>query len=134
LTDIDELTPVLLVWDSTLGSPPELQSRGGLVVAVPPEFMPLPDRGVLVGLGGYARRDGTGGWQWVLQGEVDPLDQFVDSLTGLGLWKNQNARTAVKTLISRLFSAGIPRQTIATQFPQVYAAIAAEIASEQAAQ
>jgi hypothetical protein len=132
MVDISELVRVTFVWDATLGSPAELQSYGGLVVAMPPAMIPLPDRGELFGVGGYSRTDGTGGWQWVIQGETDPVDAFVDSLTGRGGWANQSSRTLVKTLVARLFSAGIPRQTIATQIPQFYSAIAAEIASEQA--
>lgn len=131
--DISDLTQVTFVWDAALGSPTELSKWSGLVAAVPPEYLPLPDRGVLFGLRGYSRTDGAGGLQWVLQGDVDPLDQFVDSLTGRGGWTNLTARTAVKTMIGRLFNAGIPRGTIASQFPQLYAAIAAEITSEQQA-
>jgi hypothetical protein len=132
MTDIGDLVKVTFVWDATLGSPAELQSYGGMIVGVPPELTPLPDRGQLFGIGGYSRADGSGGWNWIIQGDVDPVDAFVDSLTGLGHWVNQGARTTVKTMVGRLFSAGIPRQTIATQVPQLFAAIAAEINSEQA--
>lgn len=66
-------------------------------------------------------------------GTVDPVDQFIDSLTGKGLWLNQTSRTTVKTLAQQLFSAGIPKNTIATRLPQFYNAVAAEILAEQAA-
>jgi len=130
MTDISDYQPVTMIWDATLGSPPEVQSYGGEVVLVPPEVLPLPARGQLLGLGGYSRTDGSGGWQWVLQGDIDPVDAFVDSLTGKGGWSNQTSRTAVKTMVARLFSAGIPRATIATQIPQFYQAVAAEVTAE----
>jgi hypothetical protein len=130
VADIGAYQAVTMVWDSTLGSPTELQSYGGQVVLVPPEVLPLPARGSLLGLGGYSRTDGSGNWQWVLQGDVDPVDAFVDSLTGKGGWTNPTARATVKTMISRLFSAGIPRTTINAQIPQFYNAVAAEVAAE----
>lgn len=133
MTTIDELVAVTLVWDATLGSPAELQPQGGKVVLLPPEMFPLAPRGTLLGMGGFSRQDGAGGWQWVLQGEVDPVSAFVDTLTGLGKWVNPTAKQAVVTMIGQLWSAGIPRATIAVRFPQLYAAIAAELASERSA-
>jgi hypothetical protein len=131
VTDISDYQPVLMVWDATLGSPTELQSYGGQTVLVPPDVLPLPARGNLLGLGGYSRTDGSGGWQWVLQGDVDPVDAFVDSLPAQGHWTNPTSRATVKTMVARLFSAGIPRTTIATQIPLFYNAVAAEVAAEQ---
>lgn len=131
MTNISDYQSVAMVWDATLGSPVELQGFGGQVVLVPPEVLPLPARGSLLGLGGYSRTDGSGGWQWVLQGDTDPVDAFVDSLTGKGGWSNPTSRAAVKTMVARLFSAGIPRTTIGTAIPQFYNAVAAEVAAEQ---
>lgn len=129
-----DLITVTLIWDAQLGSPPELQPYGGKIVAVPPDRIPLPERGMLFGLRGYAKRDGQGGWQWVLQGDIDPVDAFVESLTGKATgWSNPTSRATVKLMIQRLFSAGIPRGTIATQIPQFYNAVAAEVVAEQAA-
>lgn len=130
---VADLVQVTVVWDASLGSPVELQSYGGAVVAVPPNYFPLPDRGTLFGVKGYSRKVGDGTWQWILQGDTDPVDAFVDSLTGRPGWVNQGARTTVKTMVQRLFSAGIPRETIATQIPLFVQAVVAEYAAEQSA-
>lgn len=129
---IVDLVTVTLVWDAALGSPAELQTYGGRIVAVPPSYLPLPPRGTLFGLKGFSRQT-SGAWEWVLQGDVDPVDAFVDGLTGHGGWTNPTSRATVKLMITRLFSAGIPRATIASQIPQFYNAIAAEVVAEQGA-
>jgi hypothetical protein len=72
-------------------------------------------------------------WEWVLTGDIDPVDQFVDSLTGRPGWLVPGSRAVLKTMVQRLFSAGIPRATIATQVPQMYQAVAAEVLAEQQA-
>lgn len=131
--DVGDLVQVTMVWDAALGSPPELQAFGGKVVAVPPNFFPLPARGTLFGVRGYSRHNGDGTWDWILQGDIDPVDSFVDSLTGLGGWSNQTSRATVKLMLQRLFSAGIPRNTIATQIPQFVQAVKAEVLAEQTA-
>lgn len=130
--DVNQLVTVTFVYDAALGSPADTQVLGGRVVAVPPAYIPLPVRGRFLGQPGYSRQAG-GAWEWVLQGDVDPVDAFVDSLTGRGSWLVPQSRAVIKLLIQRLFSAGIPRSTIATQVPQMYAAVAAEIRAEDAA-
>lgn len=134
-TDVSDLVPVTLIWDAALGSPadPDLQDRGGDVVSVPPSRIPLPARGTLFGLRGYSRQGNFGAWEWVLQGDVDPVDGFVDSLTGRGGWMVPASRAAIKTMVQRLYTAGIPRNTIVTQMPQVYQAIAVEVRAEDSA-
>jgi hypothetical protein len=133
-TPITELIPVRLVWDAALGSPPEVQSYGGAIVAVPPEAIPLPQRGRLFGLRGYSRQVQPATpipWEWVLQGDVDPVDQFVNGLTGRpDGWVDQAAREFVKTVLYQLASAGIPRQTLAERFPLLFNAIKAEAIAE----
>lgn len=126
---ITNLIVVRLVWDAAMSSPPEFQHYNGVLVAVPPEAIPLPVRGFLFGLRGYSRQTANDPvpWEWVLQGDVDPADAFVDSLTGRGSWLVADARALVKLMIQRLFSAGIPRQTLVEQFPQLVQAIAAEV-------
>jgi hypothetical protein len=132
---ITELIPVRLIWDAGLGSPPELQGYGGILVSVPPEAIPLPSTGSLFGLRGYARQAvGAVPWEWVLQGDVDPVDTFVDQLTGRPGWILADARAGLKTMLMQLFSAGIPRATLAARFPELFNAIKAEILAEVAAQ
>ncbi len=135
-TPITELIPVRLVWDPALGSPPEMEGYGGAIVAVPPEAIPLVQRGFLFGLRGYSRQVQPAvpiPWEWVLQGDVDPVDQFVDSLTGRpDGWVNQQAREFVKTVLYQLASAGIPRATLAERFPLLYTAIKTEVLAEVA--
>ena len=131
-----DLTEVTFIWDAALGSPPELQQYANRVVAVPPTMLPLPPRGRFLGIGGYSRQAPTPGgpvWQWVMQGSTDPIDQFVDSLPAPSPWLVPASREAVKLMIARLFSAGIPRNTIATQIPQFYNAIANQVRAEEAA-
>lgn len=133
---ITNLIPVRLVWDAALGSPPEVQGYGGAIVAVPPEATPLPIRGSLFGLRGYSRQVQPSvpiPWEWVLQGDVDPVDQFVDGLTGRpDGWVNQTAREFVKTTLYQLASAGIPRATLAERFPLLFSSIRTEVIEEQA--
>jgi hypothetical protein len=130
---VADLVQVTVVWDASLGSPTELEGYNGAVVAVPPAYFPLPDRGTLFGVKGYSRKVGDGTWQWILQGDVDPVDAFVDSLTGRPGWVSAPSRAVVKTMIQRLFSAGIPRETIVTQIPQFVQAIVAEYVAERSA-
>lgn len=132
MTEVDDLVEVTFIHDPALGSPPELASLGGKVFGVPPERIPLPARGKLLGQRGYSRQTPGGAWEWVLQGDTDPVDQFVDALTGRPGWLVPDSRTVVVTMIKRMFSAGIPRATIQNQVPQFYAAIAAEIRAEDA--
>jgi hypothetical protein len=102
-------------------------------VGIPPSYLPLPTRGTLFGIKGYSRQvnDQAWKWEWILQGDADPVDSFVDGLSPAGHWKNLQARDVVKTMIQRLFSAGIPRETIATQIPQFINAIVTEYVAEQ---
>ncbi len=129
---LSELVPVLLVYDPALGSPPETQSWGGRIIMVPPEMIPLPQRGEIWGQRGFSRQGSTM-WEWVMVGDTDPVDQFVDSLTGRPGWPVPASRAVLKLLVQRLYSAGIPRNTIATQVPQMYQAVAAEVIAEQQA-
>jgi hypothetical protein len=131
--DPSRLVLVRIVWDAILGSPPELQGYGGVQVLVPPTYIPLPDRGTLYTVRGFSRQGADGVWEWVLQGDVSPVDHFVDSLTGRPGWVNQSARETVKTMVTRLYSAGIPADTIASQIPLFVQAIAAEVVAEQQA-
>lgn len=128
---IADLVPVVMIYDVSLGSPPESQPYANQVLLLPPEFFPLPDRGVVLGQPGFSRQ-ASAQWQWVMTGITDPVDQFVDSLTGRGAWTNQSARTVVKTMVQRLFTAGIPRSTISSQLPAFYQAVATEVLAEQA--
>lgn len=130
--DVSQLVRVNVVWDASLGSPAELQGYGGAVVAVPPDYFPLPARGTIFGVKGYSRHNGDGTWDWILQGDVDPVDQFVDGLTAIGRWENAASRAGVKDMVQRLFSAGIPRETIATAIPQFVQAVYQEVIAEQA--
>jgi hypothetical protein len=132
VTALGELIPVLLVYDVALGSPIETQPWGGRIIMVPPEMIPLPQRGEIWGQRGFSRQGATM-WEWVMVGDTDPVDQFVDSLTGRPGWLVPGARLVMKTLVQRLFSAGIPRATIAAQVPQMYQAVAAEVVAEQQA-
>jgi len=81
MTDVDDLIAVTLIYDAALGSPVETQPLGGRILLVPPDVFPLPVRGVVYGQPGFSRQAGTG-WKWVMQGNVDPVDTFVDSITG----------------------------------------------------
>ncbi len=132
-TPYSDLVPVRLVYDPALGSPVEMQPYGGILVSVPPSALPLPQTGRLFTLRGYSRQiQGIVPWEWVLQGDVDPVDQFVDSLTGRpDGWVSQADRSFVKLTLQQLFSAGIPRATLADRFPQLYNAIRNEVIAEQ---
>lgn len=139
---LGDLVDVTFVYDPGLGSPPETQPLGGKVIAVPPTVLPLPQRGTLLGQAGFGRQQAVADplnpgstvvrWEWVLQGATDPVDPFVDALTGRPGWLVPASRATVKLLIQRLYSAGIPRATIQSQVPQLYQAIAAEIRAEDA--
>lgn len=130
MTALADLTPVTLIYDAAAGSPVETQPWGGRIIMVPPEMIPLPQRGKLYGQAGFSRQN-AGAWEWVMVGDTDPVDQFIDSLTGRPGWLVPSARAVMKLLVQRLFSAGIPRATIATQVPQLYQAVAAEVLAEQ---
>jgi hypothetical protein len=133
MTDsISDLVPVTLIYDTTLGSPPESAPLANQIILVPPEMFPLPTRGTVYGQPGFSRQIGDA-WQWVMGGTTDPVSQFVDTLTAKGVWVNQTAKSTVMTLVQRLFSAGIPRSTISSQLPAFYQAVAAEVLAEQTA-
>lgn len=136
MTTLDELVEVTLIHDASLGSAPETASLNGKVIAVPKEVIPLPRKGSLVGLPGFGRQTVIAGgalrWEWVLQGGTDPLDAFVDSLTGRGGWLLPASRTTVKDMCQALFNKGFTRTQIQNQMPQVYSAIAAEVTAEAA--
>lgn len=135
-----DLVDVTLIWDAALGSPAGKQALGGRTIGVPKSAIPLPLRGVFLGEPGFGRQQTVTDpgdpaqtivrWEWVLQGGTDPVDVFVDSLTGRPGWVVPQSRAVLKLMIQRLFSAGIPRATIAQQIPQLYAAIAAEVRAE----
>jgi hypothetical protein len=140
--ELSDLVEVTFIYDPALGSPTSTQALGGKVIGVPSTSIPLPLRGKLLGQPGFGRQmvvpdpqdpaSTIHRWEWVLQGGTDPVDTFIDSLTGRGGWVNVQARTVVKTLVQRLFSAGISRTTIQTQVPQLYQAIAAEVRAQDA--
>jgi hypothetical protein len=129
MTVLADLIQVTFIYDTTLGSPIETQPLGGKVVAVPPTYIPLPDRGTLLGQPGFSRQTATA-WEWVMQGANDPLDQFVDSLTGLGFWVLPASRTIMKSLCQAMFNRGFTKAQIQTQMPQLYQAIINEKAAE----
>lgn len=140
-----DLVEVTLIYDPTLGSPAETQALGGRVLALPPSLFPLPQQGVLLGLRGFGRQQVVAAptpqnpdatrlrWEWVLQGDVDPMDQFVDQLTGRPGWLVPASRATTKLSLQRLLAAGVPRTGLAQQFPLLYQAIAAEVRAEVAA-
>jgi hypothetical protein len=146
MLDVSEPVDMVSVWyihDPQMGSPPELAHLGNTSVPVPAAAIPLKARGKLYGHRGYSRQrsvetppaSGTFEmrWEWVLMGDVDPIDQFVDSLTGRPGWILPEARATVKLMIERMFSAGIPRATIRNQVPPFFAAVQAETRAEDAA-
>lgn len=143
---VADLVSVTFIYDPALGSPVETQPLGGRTVAVPKSAIPLPKRGSLLGQQGFGRQavvaDPTSPetppatmirWEWVLQGGTDPVDLFVDNLTGRPGWLIPASRATIKTLVQRLFSAGIPRSTIVNQVPLMYQAVAAEVRAEDSA-
>jgi hypothetical protein len=144
MTELADLVEVTFIYDPALGSPIEAQSLGGKQYGIPRGNIPLPRRGVLLGQPGYGRQStvlvGTPNpdttvvrWEWVLQGATDPVDAFIDNLTGRGGWVVPSSRAVLKLLVQRLFTAGIPRATITSQVPQMYQAVAAEVRAEDAA-
>lgn len=142
--NIADMVDVTFIYDPALGSPKDTEKWGGRVIGLPRTSFPLPIRGILLGQPGFGRQQTVAAptpeasdattvrWEWVMQGATDPVDAFVDSLTGKGMWTLTASRTVVMTLVQRLFSAGIPRTTIQNQVPQLYRAIAAEIRAEDA--
>ncbi len=140
-----DLVEVTFVYDPELGSPKGAEKHGGKKFGVPKSRIPLPQRGVLFGQPGYSRQqivpdptpdvpDNTAmRWEWVLQGDTDPVDEFVDGLTGRPGWVVPQSRQVIVGLVRQLFSAGIPRRTIARDVPRMFAAVANEIRAEDAA-
>jgi hypothetical protein len=124
-----DLIPVTFIYDVTLGSPIESQPYGGKVAAVSRSQIPLPQRGIFLGQPGFSRQN-AGAWEWVMQGDTDPLDAFVDSLTGRGSWTLPASRTTVKSMCQALYRQGFTRTQIQTQMPAVYSAISAEVRAE----
>jgi hypothetical protein len=130
-----ELVLVTLIYDTTLGSPIEYVNDGGKQIAVPASQIPLPQRGVFVTWPGFSRQSIVGGvlrWEWVMQGAIDQLDAFVDSITGKGGWLVTASRNTMKTLCQALLRQGFTRAQIQAQVPQLYQAIAAELTAEAA--
>ena len=124
-----ELVAVTLIYDVSLGSPIEYVNDGNKQIGIPKDQIPLPNRGVFITWPGFSRQTVVGGllrWEWVMQGETDPLDSFVDSLTGRGGWTVAASRTTIKNLCQTLFKQGFTRTQIQNQMPNVYGAIAAE--------
>lgn len=124
-----DLIQVTFIYDASLGSPIESQPDGGKVVAVSKDQIPLPQRGEFLGRAGFSRQP-AGAWEWVMQGDTDPLDAFVDSLTGRGAWTLAASRTTVKSMCQALYRNGFTRTQIQNQMPQLYQAIAAEVKAE----
>lgn len=129
--DASDLVMIHVIYSPADGSPPDTAQYGGAVVGVPPNYIPLPARGQLFGVNGFSRMV-DGQWQWVLQGAINPVDAFVDSLTGQGGWVVTASRDDIRLLCQQLLGLGIPSGTIAARIPQVYASIAAEIRAEDA--
>jgi hypothetical protein len=127
--NLGTLVQVTFIYDATLGSPIESQPDGGKIVAVPRDQIPLPARGVFLGQAGFSRQP-AGAWEWVMQGDTDPLDAFVDSLTGKGAWTLPASRTVMKSMCQALYRQGFTRTQIQNQVPQLYQAIAAEVRAE----
>lgn len=126
---IADLVKVTAVYSPSDGSPPETQQYGGVIVAVPPNYLPLPARGKLFGINGYSRQV-EGAWQWVLQGDTNQVDSFVDSLAGGGHWKVPAARADMVVFCQQLLGLGIPSATIAARLPQIVGSIVAEVQAE----
>jgi hypothetical protein len=127
--DASELIMVKVIYSPADGSPPELAAYANIIVGVPPSYIPLPARGKLFGVNGFSRQV-DGAWQWVLQGAINPVESFVDSLTGRGGWLVPAARADIILLCQQLLSQGIPSGTIVTRIPVVYSSIAAEVLAE----
>lgn len=145
---VEDLVEVTFIYDAALGSPENTQPLHNTKYGVPRNKIPLPKRGVLFGQPGFGRQavvpDPTAQaapptvatmvrWEWVLQGGTDPVDAFVDSLTGKGGWTLPASREIVETMVRRLYTAGIPRGTITSQVPPFVQAIMAEARAEDAA-
>lgn len=131
MTSISELIPVTLIYDPNLGAPIETQPLGGKVLLVPPTLIPPPQRGVLYGQRGYSRQVG-GAWEWVMIGDTDPVEAFVDTLAGGGHWRVAAARADMVLFCQQLLRLGIPSGTIAARIPQIVSSIAAEVQAETA--
>ncbi len=143
--DTDDLVEVTFIYDPDLGSPKSAEKHGGKRFGLPKSRIPPPRRGVLFGQPGYSRQrvvpdptpdlpdNTTVRWEWVLQGEVDPVDEFVDGLTGRPGWVLPQSRQVIVGWVRRLFEEGIPRRTIEREVPRMFAAVANEIRAEDAA-
>lgn len=129
---VSELVRVDVVYSPADGSPPELAQYGGAIVSVPPSYIPLTPRGTLFGIHGFSRQV-NGQWQWVLQGDANPVEAFVDTLTGLGHWVVPASRADIILLCQQLLGLGIPSSTISARIPTVYNSIASEVRAEAAA-
>lgn len=126
-----DLIMVHVTYSAADGSPAEMQAMATAVpvVGIPPNYLPLPARGKLFGVNGFSRQV-NGEWQWVLQGEINPVESFVDSLAGGGHWEVTTARADMILFCQQLLGLGIPSGTIAGRLPQIVASIAAEVQAE----
>lgn len=134
---VANMIEVVMIHDPALGSPPEALPLANKNVCVSQSLIPLPQRGVFLGQPGFSRQTPFGDpsvmrWEWVLQGDVNILDTFVDSLTGRGSWVVPTSRTTVKTIVQALLNKGFSRTQVNNQFPALYQAVAAEIRAEDA--
>lgn len=127
--NIADLVQVTFIYDATLGSAIEQQPLGGTKYGLPKSVIPLPQQGVLFGQSGFSRQL-AGAWEWVLQGQPDVLDTFVDGLTGRGGWTVPASRVTMKSLCQALQRQGFTRTQIQNQVPQLYAAIKTEVLAE----
>jgi hypothetical protein len=134
---ISSLVPIVLVYDTAAGSPPndpELAALGGKEVLLEPRFLPLPTQGVFYGQPGYSRQL-AGVRQWVLTGGNPDaqIDTFVDSLTGQAYgWASPTARGTWKTAVQRMRTEGLPRTLIQQMTSGLFSAAKTELAAEQA--
>lgn len=128
---VSDLVRVDVVYSPVDGSPPELAQYGGAIVSVPPSYIPLTPRGTLFGINGFSRQV-NGQWQWVLQGTANPVEAFVDTLTGQGHWDVPASRADLVLLCQQLLGLGIPSGTIAARIPTIYNSIATEVRAEDA--
>lgn len=127
--NLNNLVQVTFIYDTTLGSPIESQPFGGKVVAVSKDQIPLPKRGTFLGQPGFSRQP-SGAWEWVMQGDSDPMDAFIDSLTGRGAWTVPASRATVKQMVQALLNRGFTRTQLQNQVPSLYSAISAEVLAE----
>lgn len=124
-----DLIMVKVIYSPPDGSPPESAQYANAIVGIPPNYLPLPARGKLFGVNGFSRQV-EGQWQWVLQGAINPVESFVDGLTGLGHWLVPASRADIILLCQQLLGLGIPSGTIAARIPVIYSSIAAEVLAE----